>query len=267
MICANQSNRNPWLTCATAHQDIIDPELKIIKQCFKTARVFLFKFPEWQPFFIQLLASHPGGPFNSHGPIGCLKRWILRLGWSVSDSGTIITENQIAISIIATCPHQICQWIDIAWSQIVVSQVEHRKGFNNLPAINLQATARNLCKQEPPDRRIMTKYLAGAWTTRDKIAHWKPNDAGCILCQNPDSIHHRFHECPFTAPIREEHHSTMDFVHKFVPFWPYSPLIPRHPDETKWWQQCSLEVGIPLQSLTRDSNNSNLCLDGCGGYG
>ena len=259
VICANQSNRNPWLTCATAHQDFIDPELKIIKQCFKTARVFLFKFPEWQPFFIQLLASHPGGPFNSHGPIGCLKRWILRLGWSVSDSGTIITENQIAISIIATCPHQICQWIDIAWSQIVVSQVEHRKGLNNLPAINLQATARNLCKQEPPERRIMTKYLAGAWTTGDKIAHWKPNDAGCILCQNPDSIHHRFHECPFTAPIREEHHSTMDFVHKFVPFWPYSPLIPRHPDETKWWQQCSLEVGIPLQSLTRDSNNSNLC--------
>ena len=140
-----------------------------------------------------------------------------------------MTENQIAISIIATCPHQICQWIDIAWSQIVVSQVEHRKGLNNLPAINLQATARNLCKQEPPDRRIMTKYLAGAWTTGDKIAHWKPNDAGCILCQNPDSIHHRFHECPFTAPIREGHHSTMDFVHKFVPFWPYSPVTRMKP--------------------------------------
>ena len=242
--------------CSNQNNDIIDPELKIIKQCFKTARVFLFKFPEWQPFFVKLLASHPGGPFNSHGPIGCLKRWILRLGWWVTEDGTIVTNNRITISILSSCLHEIFSWIDTAWSQIVISQVDHRKGLGNLPDINLGATTRCLTKQETSNRRIMTKYLAGAWTTGDKIAHWKPNDNRCILCQNPDSIHHRFFECPFTGPIRDEHRSTITLVEELAPFWPYSPLIPRHPDETKWWQQCSLEVGIPFHNLVRDPTSN-----------
>ena len=259
VLCSNQSNRNPWLACATAYHEIIDPELKMIKHCFRSARTFLFKFPEHQSTFIHLLISLPGGAFSSHGPVGCLKRWLIRLNWKITDNGVIITQEGIALSLLASCIKEIYFWLDIAWASRITYEVQHRKGLHDLPEPNIPATSRALQKCPPPDHKIMIKYLSGAWTTGDKVAHWNPAESNCQLCGQQDTMYHRFFECPFTENLRSQHSKTLQLIQEHAPHWIYSPLIPRHPDERRWWQICSLPIDVPERLSVQVGQNDQFC--------
>lgn len=79
-LIIQQQNRNEYLANAFSHYPVVDPEVTCIKNCFRLARRFLLQFPEMASSFGTWLSGAPETCAKIKGPIGCLKRWILRLG-------------------------------------------------------------------------------------------------------------------------------------------------------------------------------------------
>lgn len=244
-ICETYKNRSEWLATSCTHVDIGDPEVKTIKKCIRSCRKFLVKHPSLIQLSFEMLATLPGDAKKVFGPLGCLKRWLERLGWCVKEDGCIVTNRNVAISLLFTCPTEIEYHVDVAWSDIVTQQVSHRKGMDNLPCLNFSATSKNLSKLDKVDQKIICKYLSGAFAHGDKNFHRGTSDGMCQFCKNPDSLIHRIHSCPAFEDIRNEHSHTLDWINESCQHWNATPIIPRHPDEGQWDQIKSI-VPSPL---------------------
>lgn len=238
VLSEGHSNRNEFLAGITHPTVVGDIEVVAIKRCFKACRIFLLRNPDRHEEFLKLLHKIPGDPRNAHGPTGTLKRWILRLGWSVLPSGSIRTHAHVVITIDCTPYELIFRLVDDAWALVVAAEISNRKGLENIPHFNIPLSAKSLQKFDEAEQSICSKYFMSAFTAADKAKHWQEHGR-CRWCDHEDSIAHRFFECPALAVTRFEHKETVDAVREQCPFWANAPLIPRHQDEDKWTQLCS----------------------------
>lgn len=235
-VCETYKNRSEWLATSCCQSGIGDPEVKTIKKSIRTCRKFLVKHPELIQTSLTILAETSADTKKIFGPFGCLKRWFDRLGWRVKEDGCIITNRDIAFSLIFTCPTEIANHVDVAWSDVVTKQITHRKGMDNLPSLNFSATCRNLGKFDDVDQKIVCKYISGAFAHGDKNFHRGTSDGSCQFCNQPDSLIHRIHSCPAFEDIRKEHSHTLQWIQECCQHWNATPIIPHHPDEGRWDQ-------------------------------
>ena len=245
-VCETYKNRSEWLATTCTHSRICDPEVLTIKKCIRTCRKFLAKHPELIPDSFDLLAKTSGNAKRVFGPLGCLKRWFTRLGWHVKDNGCIVTGQNIVFSLVFSCPTEIEQHVDTAWSDVVVNQVAHRKGMSDLPSLNFHATSKYLRKFDDVDKKILCKYFSGAFAYGDKNVHRGTSDGKCQFCNSLDSLHHQIHSCPAFSDIRKDHSHTLEWINANCQHWNATPIIPHHPDEARWGQIRAI-VPSPLQ--------------------
>ena len=241
-ICDTYKNRSEWLATACCQLDIGDPEVKAIKKCIRTCRKFLVKHPELIQISFEILAETSAKTKKVFGPLGSLKRWLERLGWRIIKDGCIVTRSNIVLSILFTCPTEIAYHVDVAWSDIVIEQVAHRKGMENLPSLNFSATSKNLGKFGDVDKKIICKYIAGAFAHGDKNFHRGS--------KKPDSLIHRIHSCPAFSDIRNEHIHTLQWINECCQHWNATPIIPHHPDEGRWNQIKNIVTSPLITNIT-----------------
>ena len=251
VLAEGRGNRNEWLACHLTDNSSGDPETAAIKKCFKAARRFLIHYPQHTQEFCTLLFHAGSGTHSACGPSSTLKRWISRLGWKVIPSGKILTDNQIVVDLVTTPLEYIEQQVIASWTNKVMLEISHRQGLNDIPNSNVQATVSSLSKFGDIDRKICVKHIMGAYVCANKAKHWQDHDGKCTLCNTgqTDSMYHRVFDCPTFDQVRIPFSSILKDVKENVPYWPYSPTIPVHPDETRLMQICSL---FPINLLTDD---------------
>eukprot|EP00438_Fugacium_kawagutii_P015406 Skav211234 [mRNA] locus=scaffold180:107090:109997:+ [translate_table: standard] len=140
VICKSWKQRNEHLACALTHDSIADPEVLSVKRCLRLCRKFLHLYPDTGEIFLDILRDSSVDAKHIHGPFGCLKRWLLRLGWKVTQQGNLCNADGLICSLTYTCPNHIDSLVDMAWESILLTEVRHRKGMDQIPSINIRAT-------------------------------------------------------------------------------------------------------------------------------
>eukprot|EP00438_Fugacium_kawagutii_P029358 Skav203293 [mRNA] locus=scaffold5484:137994:142763:+ [translate_table: standard] len=249
VICQTWKQRNEFLTCCFTHHTIADPEVLTIKRCIRLCRQFLHNYPEMQSFLQTILHEAVTDTKHIHGPFGCLKRWLCKLGWKFTPTGNVIDSDGLVFSVMYTCPTTIDLMIDRAWETIVLDEISHRKGMNDIPSANSSATVALLQKLEPTSQNIMVKYLTGMLTFGDAAKHWGSGDGSCPYClADEDSQRHRVMDCPAFASIRSKYSDTFDWFQQECPFWPNLPVITRTQEERilrQWTSTHPIHVEVP----------------------
>ena len=92
------------------------------------------------------------------------------------------------------------QW---ASHQRIVAAVLHRPDFQGLEWVNVCTTRQKLQTLSVPQQALYRLNLAGGSFTADFTFHWSDSgSSSCKWCGKPDSLKHRFWECPQTLPLR-----------------------------------------------------------------
>ncbi len=254
VFAEGRGNRNEWLACHLTDPSASDPETSAIIRCFRAMRRFLIHYPQQVQVFCDMLIHATADTHHACGPSSTIKRWITRLGWDVSHSGKIITDNQIVIDLVTTPLEFIEQQVISGWTNKVLYEVSHRQGLSDVPTPNIRATLGSITNFDDVDRKISIKHIIGAYVCANKAKHWQDHDGSCVLCKAgcPDSMSHRVFDCTFFDNIRAPYKSLIDEVKRHYPYWAFSPTVPTHPDETRLLQICSL---FPVSLLVDVNDN------------
>eukprot|EP00438_Fugacium_kawagutii_P026943 Skav204981 [mRNA] locus=scaffold1180:355715:359716:- [translate_table: standard] len=241
VVCRNWKQRNEHLACLLTHQGIADPEVHAIKRCVRTCRKYMLAYPDLLPLLSRILIESAVDTKKIFGPIGCVKRWFYRLGWQITETGNVCTEDGIVFSLAYACPKHIDNLIDVAWERHVLVEIKHRKGMGDIPSINAAATSRFLAKLSDVDQQIMAKYLTGSFVFGDTAKHWGSGEGQCCLCLcEHDSQKHRVCDCPVFQDLRDAIAPTFQWMQTNCFFWPHLPVVQRPEEELKLRQFCAL---------------------------
>eukprot|EP00438_Fugacium_kawagutii_P035978 Skav213292 [mRNA] locus=scaffold2480:175207:179580:+ [translate_table: standard] len=256
IICKTWKQRNEHLACSLTHQGIADPEVYAIKKCIRMCRKFLHMYHDLWYITMAILRDNSPEPKDIHGPIGCLKRWFHKLGWQITASDNIKTEQGLVFSLVYTCPSYVNDMVDMAWERHVLREISHRKGMDSIVSVNFAATTKMLAKRDEVSQQIMVRYLTGSNVYGDSAKHWGSGDGSCEFCLHPhDSQHHRICECRAFECIREPIEQTMSWIEANAATWPSLPVIQRSEDEHRMRQICALrplQVSLPWKTQEPD---------------
>ena len=98
---------------------------------------------------------------------------------------------------------ELCVRLQWAWNQYVAAQVSHRVDFQGLASVDT-ATTRQALLSLPPDQQALYRLgLAGGLFTRNAHSHWNGDSDACKWCHQPDSLNHRYFECPQFEDLRQ----------------------------------------------------------------
>ena len=191
---------------------LVDPGLWVILQALEAARRFLISAnPSDRQLFCRMLARHSGTPNECKGPVGILKHYILRLGWTANTDGHIHVSPFLSLPLLSTSRQAWKLWASHAWQQDLMS-LTNRHALLGCKPLNVVDTMAVLCKLEPPKFSRILQEISGAFQTAHQKQKWDATVTGeCQYCSFPDSRWHRVFECSATAHIRDKHRDTLDF--------------------------------------------------------
>lgn len=92
------------------------------------------------------------------------------------------------------------QW---AWQLVVAQKLSHRVDFHGLWQVDVAATRRFLSQLDFDDQALYRLGLAGGLYTESYKAKWTEQTDHCHWCGQPDTLRHRFWECPQHRDLRE----------------------------------------------------------------
>ena len=98
--------------------------------------------------------------------------------------------------------NELCLRLQWCWNRLVASSVAHRKDFGGLCFVDALHTRRCLRALPPDQQALMRLSLAGGLYTQDAHKHWNDTQGTCKWCGQPDSLEHRYFQCPATASTR-----------------------------------------------------------------
>lgn len=143
------------------------------------------------------------GSLNSPptSPVAVLLERIQRLGITVHPNG--LWEDTIGCFHPGTLHYaELLNRLQWQWNRYVASTMSYRKDFDGLLRVDPSATRRRLAKHAVEDQAYLRISLAGGLFTQDAHSHWNETDGGCKWCGQPDSLQHRYFECPQTLDLR-----------------------------------------------------------------
>ena len=135
----------------------------------------------------------------------------------------------------------------------------YRKDFKGLDKVDPTATRLHLARCSVDDQAYMRLSLSGGLFTQDAHPHWNDQDGGCKWCGQPDSLQHRYFECPQTADLR---HSLAPDVCRLRGLLPDAMVLRSWailpPTRLRWLRLlASVQGGVPPTCCALASNRWN----------
>ena len=191
---------------------LMDPAVWVILQALESARKFLISASlSDRHLFLRMLARHSGTPNECKGPVGVLKHYILRLGWTANPEGHTHVSPFLSLPLLSTSRQAWKLWVMHAWHQDVMS-LTNRQALLGCNPPNVVDTLAVLCKLEPPKFSRIIQEISGAFQTAHQKQKWDATVTGeCQYCSQKDSRWHRVFECPATEHIRDKHRDILEF--------------------------------------------------------
>ena len=191
---------------------VYDPGLWIILQAIEAARRYLAQAtPVDASTFCHILSLHDGASSNCRGPVGCLKHYLLRLGWTVSKEGLVHVSPFVSLSLFTAGKQSWVFWANMTWQQDILLHTG-RKAIHGNYAVNLGDTRAILHRLPANKCARIIQEISGAFQTAGQKQKWDQNATDlCQFCPAVDSRYHRIYDCPATAHIRLEHKEVIDF--------------------------------------------------------
>ena len=159
------------------------------------------------------------------GPIGVLVTRLAALGWTHGRNGVFYDLQNLPIDVFRGAYQEVAFKIARDWQQSVGRQVQHRSGFEGAQNIEPFFAGKSCKRLSDHERGLVRAAMNGTFFTEDflgKIHGAPPAEWTCPQCGSPDSIPHRYWDCPATAESRTKIPAVhYDFIQK-------QPEITRH---------------------------------------
>eukprot|EP00438_Fugacium_kawagutii_P035317 Skav206907 [mRNA] locus=scaffold808:181434:185012:+ [translate_table: standard] len=216
-----------------------DPELYVRLKIIKTAKTYLNNLTsEGKADFLSRVAKHTGVTTQCHGPIGCLKRTILAMGWTITPGGGIEVSQGIEINLVSDTFAQLQFWMEREWNNQLMSQCTKRQAWLDRPPILIGETRRLIAKFKPHEQEQILSEISGSFQTAQQQAIWdKSIDGNCKYCGEPDTHKHRVWECACTHDIRQQYVDTLAFFREQQQPIEELPVLFQHDDDL-WFRTC-----------------------------
>ena len=185
---------------------LVDPGVWIILQAIEACRRYLIQAtPTDRALFCSVLSRHNGVTTSCRGPAGCLKHYLLRLGWTVTSEGTVHVSPLVSLSLHTSSKQSWVYWANWTWQQELLSHCD-RKALAGCNPINLFDTRSVLHKLSAGKFARVLQEISGAFQVASQKQKWDPTASPeCNFCPSIDTRHHRVFDCPATAHIRVKH--------------------------------------------------------------
>ena len=189
-----------------------DPMVVAIALALKSARRFLlWCSPIQKSHFLKIASRHSGIHNHCRGPAGCLKYFLLQLGWTISPLGHIHTQQQGTLDLCGIGLRALMLAIRQAWTHDLFLMSD-RQCLHGLMPICQISTQQVLQQFDLTERRCLLSDIAGSFQTRSQQAKWDPAvTSKCPLCDSHDTRYHRIFECPAFAETRSRFQKCLDY--------------------------------------------------------
>ena len=136
-----------------------------------------------------------------NAPASIALQRVQALGFQVDRAGCVI--DQFGSFCLHTCNiTEVDLCLQLAWKLVVAQKVSHCLDFNGLWQVDLAATRKALAALGPDDQALYRLGLAGGLYTESYKAKWTDQADCCHWCGQPDTLKHRFWECPQHGDLR-----------------------------------------------------------------
>ena len=204
-----------------------DPGLFVILSAFKTARKWLLKqTPENRKAFCQMVTKHRGQTGTTQGPASTLKCYMLRLGWVMSESGSIQVGSNIWINLYTCTQRELEFWGQKAWQEKLLVQHTQRFSMFSFPDTDKIATSAVIKKFSAKHQRMILHEISQSFQAGHQKGKWLEGEASlCPWCKQPDDKEHRYLHCPAMQSIRDSHPFAIRTLEEDFPIWCQLPII------------------------------------------
>ena len=124
-------------------------------------------------------------------------------GFSITEGGRVV-DRFGSFCLHCTNSTEVELRLQRAWCFVVAARVSHRADFCGLEFVDLVATRKALHRLSKDDQALLRFSLAGGLFTESYKAKWIQQSDGCKYCGAPDSLHHRYWDCPQHADLRSK---------------------------------------------------------------
>lgn len=237
----NRKGSNPMLVCLLSCPKVVDPQFVMLMNRIMLFRQVLRELPEYKDMFLHSCCTpQMGGTKDQHV-----------FGWTFTDGALCTHEDGRFFHLYLSPPKQVYSLLCSSWSDFVCTQVNHRKGLENLESIDLQIT-KSMPTLLLSERGLVLCQQTGAFFTEDTRKHCGGTGI-CPKCGQQDSRKHRLEECPFCDPVRAAFPGLMAKWNTLSDPIRYFGLFPE-PAEYRVWQRCLLD--IPFPEIVRSPNQA-----------
>eukprot|EP00435_Cladocopium_sp_Y103_P010442 s2088_g2.t1 len=229
-------NIQSHLACSCLSPTLVDPELWVIQNAIKEARLFLLEAaPDLASLFLRMAANHRVRYNLIVGPAMALSAYLAKLGWTLNQNGAIQCTQFNHLHLIHCNQDQLMLAAERAWMDHVSLSVSNRHHLRNLPRIDNRATIK-IFQQVPPDRqRSVGLDICMGYMLNDQKSHFDASqDPACQFCAQPDTVQHRVLHCEATQVVRAKFPAVCvfltdhDIVHTLLPAIYADPEVDFH---------------------------------------
>ena len=179
-------------------EPMVDPQFVAISWTFRSLRAQC-PLDFWAVNVSPL--AHGDLDLPPNAPASIALQRVQALGFQVDRAGCVI--DQFGSFCLHTCNiTEVDLRLQWAWKLVVAQKVSHRLDFNGLWQVDLAATRKALAALGPDDQALYRLGLAGGLYTESYKAKWTDQADCCHWCGQPDTLKHRFWECPQHGDLR-----------------------------------------------------------------
>ena len=211
---------------------LCDPELEAVLKSIRALKHFVMcsSLEDTRRAF-HLLAQHSGVAKQCRGPLGTLKHYCHRMGWSILPDGLIAVTGFITLSIRETGMSDFRLWILKAWQTDLATFHSQRKSWKNLPPIDLQSTKSIIASLPPTHQVILPNEISAAYQTATQQMSWDNQiDGLCKYCGQEDTRFHRVFTCSATADVRLDYQELLHQLEDNQSVWHELPVLFQQPN-------------------------------------
>ena len=213
-MLGSHHNIQSHIACSCLSPTLVDPELWVIQNAIKEARLFLLQAdPALVSLFLRMAAHHQVRYNLIVGPAMALSAYLAKLGWTIDQQGCIHCPNFNHLHLIHCNQEELMLATERAWMEHVSLCVSNRHHLRNLPRIDNRATVKVFQAVPPEKQRSVGLDLCMGYMVNEQKAHFDEfQDAHCQFCDQADTVMHRVLHCQATQVVRAKYPAVCDFL-------------------------------------------------------
>lgn len=232
LVGETAKSMNPAIFLHCADPSALDPQLYVILQAIKQAKLYLFRASaNDQKRFLQVLATPTKNSRDVKGPASALREYLLIIGWTCSTNGDI-QLSQYKSGNIMTSPFSVLKRHAMqAWQEHLLMLFTERHKLFTFPPIDKLSVCQVLRQFNEKQQLMILREVAGAFQTKHQQSQWDPTT--CTTCDfcgaDEDTRQHRILRCLAFSEIREKFPDVTAFLEDEGNDWCELAVVARHP--------------------------------------